>query len=138
MKHVTPYLFFNGRCQEALDYYSSVFNGKVTMRTTFGQAPQAISGVDPTHIMHAEFEADGLFFMASDGMESPLASHDLKDNPISLNIHFDNETEQKATYEALCEKGEILMVLQETFWGAKFAQVKDPFGIKWMLNFQVG
>ncbi|WP_396587379.1 VOC family protein [Bermanella sp. R86510] len=136
MKNIVPYLFFYGQCQQALDFYCRVFNGTVSLRTTFAQAPQAIPGVNPSHIMHAEFKADGLFFMASDGLQGELTSQHTH-NQVCLNVQFDSEQEQLEAYQALSESGEIDMALQETFWGAKFAQITDEFGIKWMLNYQL-
>jgi PhnB protein len=134
MKTLNPYLHFAGQCRQALTFYESVFNGTVTVRQTYGQAPQAVSGANPADIMHAEFQAEGIYFMASDGINSP--SNTMKDN-IMLNITFTDELEQLTVFNALSENGQITMALSKTFWGAKFAMVKDKFGISWMLNHQI-
>jgi PhnB protein len=134
MKTLNPYLNFSGRCQEALDFYTQAFNGKVLMRQTFGQAPNAIAGINPSLIMHAEFQAEGIYFMATDGMspETPASS-----NIVTLNIGFDDPEEQITVFTALQKGGEEIMPLNDTFWGARFGIVKDPFGIHWMLNCQL-
>lgn len=134
MKTFNPYINFSGRCQDALSFYETALNGKIVMRQTFGQAPQAVPGVNPAHIMHAEFKADGIYFMATDGMSSQPA---LESNKITLNISFDDENEQLNVFNALSEGGDITMALNETFWGARFGIVKDQFGISWMLNHQL-
>lgn len=134
MKTLNPYLNFSGRCQEALDFYTQAFNGKVVMRQTFGQAPNAVAGINPSHIMHAEFQAEGIYFMATDGMspEPPSSS-----NLVTLNIGFTELDEQSKVFNALQNGGEEIMPLNDTFWGARFGIVKDPFGIHWMLNCQL-
>lgn len=134
MKTFNPYLTFSGQCQQALTFYESAFNGKTIMRQTFGQAPQAVSGVNPTHIMHAEFKAENVFFMATDGMSPKNAP---PSNQITLNIGFDSAEEQTRVFDALSNGGEVKMPLEKTFWGARFGIVTDPFGISWMLNHQL-
>lgn len=134
MKTFNPYINFSGRCQEALAFYEVALNGKTVMRQTYGQAPQAIAGVNPTHIMHAEFKAEGIYFMATDGMVNH-APPTL--NNITLNINFSNPDEQQAVFLSLSENGTVTMDLSETFWGARFGTVTDQFGIQWMLNHQI-
>lgn len=130
MKTLNPYLSFNGQCQNALDFYCYAFNGKVVMRQTFGQAPTAVKGINPTHIMHAEFKAEALYFMASDGLSHEQSAQ----NNITLNINFSELDEQQACFEKLAEDGVVLMPLGHTFWGATLGKVQDQFGIQWMLN----
>ena len=134
MNTFNPYLTFSGQCQQALTFYESAFKGKTIMRQTFGQSPQAVSGVNPTHIMYAEFKADNVFFMATDGINSDKVT---SSNQITLNIGFDSAAEQARVFEALSKDGEIKMPLEKTFWGAMFGMVTDQFGISWMLNHQL-
>lgn len=134
MKTFNPYINFSGRCQEALTFYEAALNGKTVMRQTYGQAPQPVSGVNPAHIMHAEFKAEGIYFMATDGITGQPST---AMNQITLNINFSNSDEQQAVFDALSENGTITMPLNETFWGAKFGTLTDQFGIQWMLNHQL-
>ncbi len=69
MLTVTPYLFFDGRCNEALDFYHKCFGGVVLSKQLFSDAPQVIEGAQPDWIMHAEFEAFGMKLMMSDGVK---------------------------------------------------------------------
>lgn len=134
MKTLNPYINFSGRCQEALTFYEQAFGGKVVMRQTFGQAPQAIPGMNPALIMHAEFQAEGIYFMATDGITDELPP---SSGLITLNIGFTDLEEQKNVFEALMNGGEEVMPLNDTFWGARFGIVKDQFGIHWKLNCQI-
>jgi len=133
MKTLNPYLNFSGRCQDALNFYEKIFNGKTVLRQTFGQSPNPVAGVNPALIMHAEFQAEGIYFMATDGMgnDTPVDS-----SKVTLNIGFSDTEEQLSVFNGLAEQGDIIMPLSDTFWGAKFGMVKDPFGIHWMLNCQ--
>ena len=132
MKTLNPYLNFAGNCQQALSFYESALNGKVVMRQTFGQAPQAAKGFNPSHIMHAEFKAHGVFFMACD---HPAATEQPSNSiNIALNINFTDLDEQQDCFEKLSENGKILMPLADTFWGSRFGKLQDQFGIQWLLN----
>jgi len=80
--------------------------------------------------MHAEFKAQGIYFMASDGLSHEAATQ----NSVVLNINFSDVDEQTACFEKLTTNGVILMPLERTFWGANFGKVQDQFGVQWMLN----
>ncbi|WP_028391255.1 VOC family protein [Bacillus cihuensis] len=132
MRQITPYLNFSGRAREALEYYKEIFKGEIIGIQTFGEAdfPTPVEADD--RIMHAQFKKDDLFFMVSDtfpGNSVEIGNH------ISLTIDFENEAEIQNVYKRLSQKGTILMELQDTFWGAKFAKVQDPFGMIWDLNY---
>lgn len=128
---ITPYLTFNGNAKEALHFYKEVFGGEVEGIQTFGEANFPTPPEIDDHIMHARFKKDALFFMVSDaflGQSVEVGNH------ISLALELDSEEEIQNIYNALKEKGTVIMELQDTFWGAKFAKVKDCFGVIWDLN----
>jgi len=131
MKHVTPYLTFNGNAKEALDYYKEVFGGEILGIQTFGEADFPTPPEADDRVMHAQFKKDGLFFMVSDAF---LDQEVEMGNSISLAIEFESVEEIEKVYASLKEKGQVIMELQDTFWGAKFAKVKDCFNIIWDLN----
>jgi PhnB protein len=142
MKTLNPYINFSGQCQQALAFYEKALNGKVIVRQTYAQAPQAIAGANPSHIMYAEFQADDIYFMANDGINhltkaESKTSLSNANNTITLNIAFSDPQEQKTVFNALSENGKVTMPLTQTFWGARFGIVKDQFGISWMLNHQL-
>ncbi|MCA1065052.1 VOC family protein [Rossellomorea sp. AcN35-11] len=133
MKHqITPYFSFNGEGKEALEYYKEVFEGEVTELQTFGEADFPSPPEISDGIMHAKFKKGNLFFMVSDSFpgQEPTVG-----NNISLVLELESEEEIDTYYSRLTEKGTVIMELQDTFWGAKYAKVKDPYGINWDLNY---
>ena len=133
MTSFNPYLNFGGKCQEALNFYKDCFQGEITEMMTYGDAKMDLPEDQLARVMHATFKADGLILMASDGrpgceMESG--------GPVTLSLHHDSEAEQATVFEKLAAGGEVTMPLADTFWGARFGELTDRFGIKWMFNCQ--
>ncbi|MFJ8531570.1 VOC family protein [Bacillus sp. NPDC094106] len=129
---ITPYLTFNGNAREALEYYKEIFEGEIQELQTFGDSQFPTPPEADNRIIHARFKKEGLFFMVSDsflGQPVEIGNH------ISLALELDSEEEIQKIYAALSEKGTVFMELQDTFWGAKFAKVKDFFGVIWDLNY---
>ncbi len=127
----TPYLMFDGNAKEALEYYREVFGGEVLNLQTYGEADYPTPPEAADRIIHAQFKKDDLFLMASDAFPgNPVTVG----SNISLAIELESEEEIQKIYNALSEKGTVFMELQDTFWGAKYAKVKDAFGIIWDLN----
>ncbi|MCL6572358.1 MAG: VOC family protein [Bacillus sp. (in: Bacteria)] len=127
----TPYLMFDGNAKEALEYYIEVFGGEISNLQTYGEADYPTPPEASDRVIHAQFKKDDLFIMVSDTF--PGNSVEVGNN-ISLALEFENEEEIQRVYETLYLKGTVLMELQDTFWGAKYAKVKDPFGVIWDLN----
>ena len=131
MKQLTPYLFFSGQCEEALKFYKDCLGGEIVKIQRFKDSPVNVPDEYKSKIMHAEFKVDELFFMASDGMpDKPEVSGD----NIFLSMQFTSKEEQERVFKALTKGGTILMPLEKTFWGSTFGQLKDRFGINWMLK----
>lgn len=128
-----PYFTFDGTAKEALNYYKEVFGGEITDLQTFGDADFETPPNMDERIMHARFRKEGLYFMASDTFDNKDVA---VGNNISLALELDTEEEINALYERLKERGTVFMELQDTFWGATFAKVKDAYGITWDLNFE--
>lgn len=131
MKSLNPYINFSGKCREALDFYKECFHGEVPTLSTFADAPGETDEKYKQNVMHSEFRAEGVFFMATDGMPGREAA--VGDN-ISLTLDFADEGEQARVFEALSRGGKVMQPLEDTFWGAKFGMLVDRFGIQWMLN----
>jgi len=127
---LTPYIIFNGNCEEALNFYQKALGGAIGQTSRYADAPGHQMGMDPQKIMHTHFTVDGnMLFMASDG---PIDANDSGMVSLSLNINDIGKTQN--TFTALSEGGTVTMPLQDTFWGATFGMLKDKYGIKWMLN----
>ena len=131
-RQATPYLSFIDNAREALEYYKEVFEGEIINLQTFGEADYPTPPEISERIMHAQFKKGDLTLMVSDS----ILDHTIEiGNNISLVLEFDSEEEIQKTYDRLRSAGTVFMELQDTFWGAKFAKVKDQFGIIWDLNF---
>ena len=128
---INNYLFFNGNCKEAIDFYMKALNGNMLEMQTFGESPMEAPPEIRDNIMHATMEAAGTHIMFSDGMGQP---HHVGNN-VQLAINCESVEEQSAIWEKLKVGGNVTMDLEDTFWGARFGQLTDKFGIHWMLNF---
>jgi PhnB protein len=128
---VQPYLFFNGKCEEALEFYKAVLGAKVTMAMRFAEVPdpEARAAGPADNIMHCEFQVGETTIMASDGMS--------KDKPkfqgFALTIQCASDVEVARLFHALREGGQVEMPLSKTFFASNFGGVQDKFGISWMM-----
>jgi PhnB protein len=131
MKSLTPYLDLAGNAREAFEFYRKAFDGEIVAMQTFGEAGLGQDSGVKDKIMHAEFKAGGIHFMASDGRPNlPPATG----NNVWLNVNLDDRAEQDRIWAVLAEGGEVTQPLNDTFWGARYGQVVDRFGIHWALN----
>ncbi|MCG8373317.1 MAG: VOC family protein [Balneolales bacterium] len=133
MPAISPYLFFPGNCEEAIEFYKKALNAEVVSLQRFGDASMPVSDDYKQKIMHAELKTEHFNLMFSDG--APHKEITKGDN-VHLNLSFDSETELRLTWGKLAAGGNIHMDLQDTFWGAIFGQLEDQFGIRWMFNYQ--
>jgi len=131
MKTLTPYLLFAGNCREAINYYREVLNGEITQIQTFGEIGYKGSDQEKQRIVHAELKAESILIMLSDGM---VDFQSQPGNNVVLSIDLTDENEQARIFAALSQGGKVTMPLEVTFWGAKYGQLTDRFGIDWMLN----
>ena len=129
---IEPYLFFNGRCEEAIEFYRSSLGAEIPVLMRYSDSPDpdaCPSGADDK-IMHANVQIGNSTIMVSDGDNSGEASFE----GVSLSIAVDNVEEAERYFTALSEGGEIQMPLEKTFWSPAFGMVKDRFGVSWMVN----
>lgn len=133
MTYVVPYLNLGGQCREALDFYAQALQGEISALMTFAEAPD-MPKEHHDKVMHAEFRAGDVHFMASDGQPG---TGDVKmGEGVSLNLMYEDEAEQTRAFDALAEGGKVAMPLQDTFWGARFGYIIDKYGIHWMSHYQ--
>ncbi|EIV8473207.1 VOC family protein [Vibrio vulnificus] len=130
MFQLTPYLYFAGRCAEALEFYHHCFGGRVTNIRLFKDAPQYIESVELDWIMHAEFEANGIHLMLSDG----VVAKELAGNNMALSLRVDDLDIQLKLFDQLADGGRVMMPLTDTFIGSRLGKVEDKFGIRWMIH----
>jgi len=131
---IEPYLFFSGRCEEALAFYSTVLGAEVSYMMRYSDSPEAIPpgmlapGFEDK-IMHATFTIAGNTLMASDSSEENTSFNGFK---LSLSLPTQAETER--VFNLLAEGGCIEMPLAKTFWSPSFGMLTDRFGLGWMVS----
>lgn len=128
---LNPYLSFNGNAREAMDFYSSVFGGKL-VQNTFKEYHVSADPAEDDKIMHSMLEADnGITFMAAD---TPSSMEYSSGSSMSMSLSGDNEEELRGYWDKLSEGGKVNMPLEKSPWGDTFGMVTDKFGIDWMVN----
>ena len=129
---MNPYLLFNGRCEEAFQFYSQCLGGKIEAMMPFAGTPaeQEVPAEWRKKIIHASLTVGDQVLMASDA--PPGRYEEPRGFSVSLNVKTPAEAER--IFQALTENGKVQMPLQQTFWAARFGMVVDRFGIPWMVN----
>lgn len=137
---VQPYIYFDGRCEEALTFYKKALSAEVKAMLRFREMPAMPEVADPTGcasgvtpppdcIMHASFKVGDTELMASDGMASGRPEF----KGVSLALSPATEAEAKKIFAALSEGGQVQMPMVKTFFSPCFGMVADKFGVSWMV-----
>ena len=128
---LNPYLSFRDNARQAMEFYRSVFGGKLTMNT-FKEFHASEDPSEGDKIMHAVLEAEnGITFMAAD---TPREMEYRPGANISMSLSGDNEKELGPYFEKLSKGGKITMPLEKAPWGDTFGMCTDRFGVSWMVN----
>lgn len=129
---ISPYLHFNGQCDEAFALYEKVLGGKIQQRHTFGNSPMASQfGADwADKVMHITMDFGDQRLMGSDAPPQ----HAGTPQGFRVCLEFAERDEAERVYQGLSESGQIVMAFQETFWSQGFAMFEDRFGTPWMIN----
>jgi PhnB protein len=127
-----PYLFFDGTCEEALEFYAEVFGGAVEGMLRYADLPPGEGEVPEGRehlVMNASMRAGDTLLMASDSMQpgAPGASG------VSLYKGFDDLGRARRVFGRLAKGGEVLMPFAPTFWSPGFGRCRDRFGTDWMI-----
>jgi PhnB protein len=131
---IQPYLFFGGRCEEALDFYKAALGAKVEfmMRNKEMPEPPPPGRIPPgweNKICHCTVRIGNSTFMGSDGCEA-----NAKFEGFSLALNAANDAEAEKLFNALSPGAKITMPLTKTFWTSKFGMLTDKFGVRWMVS----
>mgnify|MGYP001417924817 CR=1 FL=1 len=131
---VQPYLFFEGRCEEALAFYREALGAEITFLLRFDDAPDrdAHVGLPPgsgAKVQHASVRIGETTLFASDGRCSGSASF----HGVTLSLAVASEAEAERRFAALSAGGQVLMPLASTFFSPRFGMVTDRFGVSWMV-----
>jgi PhnB protein len=128
-----PYLFFRGRCEEALEFYQKTLGAKIESLVRFGDMPGSPSNTrDPgtkDNVMHAALRIGETTVLASDGR----AGADAKFDGFSLSLQVTGDAEAERLFAALAEGGAIEVPLMSTPFASRFGKVADRFGTPWMI-----
>ena len=131
---VQPYLFFDGRCEEALTFYRNVLGAEIGMMMRWKDSPEPCpEGTIPpgseNKVMHAALQIGGTTVMASDGRCGGAPNF----QGFSLSLDAADDVEAKRLFDALSDGGQVQMPLGKTFFASSFGMVADRFGVSWMV-----
>lgn len=130
---IQPYLFFGGRCEEAVEFYRSAVGAQVEMLMRFKDSPDPMpSGMLPpgyeNKVMHSSFRIGATTVMASDGCSVGSSF-----SGFALSHSVATEAEADRVFAALADGGVVQMPLAKTFWSPRFGTLTDRFGVAWMV-----
>ena len=126
---MTTYVNFNGKCAEAFRYYEMHLGGRIGTVMTHAQSPEQsrLTPVWKDAVLHARISIGGTELMAADIPNAqPMRS-------AYLTLKMDSDAEAERVFSALSNGGQILMPMEETFFASRFGQVRDQFGMNWMI-----
>jgi PhnB protein len=132
---VQPYLFFGGRCEEALEFYTRTIGAEVEMIMRHNESPEPpppgmLAQGWENKIMHASFRVGESTLMGSDGCSANEGNF----NGFMLSLSVPTEREADRVFAALAEGGTVKMPLTKTFWSPSFGMLTDRFGLGWMVT----
>ncbi len=130
---VQPYLFFDGRCEEAVEFYRRALGAEVTMLMRFKDSPDPQPGMVPAgaenKVMHMSLRIGDTTVLASDGRCLGKPSF----QGFALSLTVPTEAEAKRVFAALGDGGQVQMPLTKTFFSSSFGMLADRFGVSWMI-----
>jgi len=131
--NLSPYLNFSGNCEEAMNFYKSIFGGELEI-SRFGDYASPEMPVDDKYkngVMHSTLAGGGVTFMASDGRPGvPVTFGD----SVSMSIAGSDEATLTGYFNGLSEGANVVAPLEKQVWGDKFGMLTDKFGINWLVN----
>ena len=130
-KQVQPYLFFEGRCQEALEFYRKALGAEVTALMRYQDSPDQtmVQPGSEDKVMHASFQIGETTVMASDGRCGGQPSF----QGFALSLTVSTEAEADRLFGAIVDGGQVIMPLTTTFFSPRFGMTTDRFGVSWMV-----
>ncbi|MGQ8335016.1 VOC family protein [Sunxiuqinia sp. A32] len=142
MATVNIYLTFNGNCREAFNFYQSVFGGEFPYVGTYGEMPPQ-EGMPPLpedqkdRIMHISLPISKETSLMGSDTGGEWAANYKEGNNFSISVNAESKEEADRIFGALAKGGEVSMPMDKTFWGSYFGMLTDPFGINWMVSFEL-
>ena len=136
MTTINPYLTFDGNCEEAFNFYRSVFGGDFEYLGRFEEMTQyPIPESEQHKIMHVTLPITKETVLMGSDTSQAFGQSNVAGNNFSLSINAESETEANSICESLSEGGKITKPMRKTFWGAYNGKVRDKYGVQWMINY---
>ena len=126
---IQPYLFYNGRCDEAIEFYRAAIGAEVAMLVRYRDSPEPTSHGDAEKVMHASLRIGDTTVLVSDGR----CGGQLSFQGFALSLTVPDDAEAQRLFAALGDGGQVQMPLAKTFFSSKFGMVADRFGVLWMI-----
>lgn len=141
MAKANIYLNFKGNCEEAFNFYKSVFGGDFDYFSRYKDMPandeHKIEPIDIEKVLHVSLKlSEGHYLMGCD-LASNWEKHHVTGSNFHISIDAEPKEETDKIFKALSEDGQVMMPLNETFWGSYFGMFTDKFGIGWMVSCDV-
>lgn len=139
MSTINPYLNFNGKTEEAFNFYKSVFGGEFSALMRFGEVPgcdeMPLGENEKNNIMHIALPigTNGAVLMGNDAPEF-MGTLTLGNN-YSIAVNPDSRDDAERIFNGLADGGKVEMPLAEAFWGGYFGSLQDRYGVQWMINY---
>jgi PhnB protein len=126
---IQPYLFFDGCCDEAIEFYRGTLGAEVTMLIRFKDSPEPVSHGSEDKVMHANLRIGETTVLVSDGRCLGRPSFE----GFALSLTVADESEAERLFAALGNGGQVQMPMAKTFFSPRFGMVVDRFGVSWMI-----
>jgi PhnB protein len=137
MATINPYLTFDGNCEEAFNFYKSIFGGEFPYIGRYKDMPSEhpIPDSEKEKIMHVSLPISKETILMGSDSSGSFGHSTVAGNNFSLSVNTDTEEEARSVFEKLSAGGKVTMPLEKTFWNALFGMFTDKFGINWMVNY---
>ena len=137
MATVNPYLSFNGTCEEAFNFYKSVFGGDFAYVGRYSEMPAeyGVTESDKNKIMHISLPISKETVLMGADASGAFGGDAKPGSNFSVSINTDSEEEARKLFNGLSSGGQITMPFDKTFWGSLFGMATDKFGINWMVSY---
>jgi len=126
---IHPYVFFDGRCEEAISFYATAIGAKTLMVMKYKDSPEPMAHVDPDKVMHARLQIGDATLLVSDGRCGGKPEFE----GIALSLTVSTAADAERLFKGLSDGGQVQMPLAKTFFSEKFGMVTDRFGVMWMV-----
>ncbi|MDE1940900.1 MAG: VOC family protein [Patescibacteria group bacterium] len=131
---LSPHIRFpHGKCREGMEFYKSVFGGKLDFMA-IGDAPPDVAknmpNISKDNIMHASLDSEGFSILGADQMRDPV----VKGDQVTIMVELSNQKEVDDRFAKLSEGGQVFMKPEKMFWGGYYGSLTDKYGVEWALH----